>query len=140
MDAYLEGETGLTINKKLREKKKKHRSATALAIDHTMKRYNRLRHRCFPTDNWQQEPQNGAFNQDDFARRLKAALTQGGWKNTWRCFIRHLSHLGSHLPNRRAPTLANNVCDINIKEYFDSDAHIARLMRDDEHVQREEVD
>ena len=129
MDAYLEGETGLTVNKKLREKKKKHRSATALAIDHTMKRYNRLRHRCFPTDNWQQEPRNGAFNQDDFARRLKAALTQGGWKNTGRCFIRHLSHLGSHLPNRRLLPLSTM-----------SDAHIARLMREEEHVQREEVD
>ena len=124
MAAYTEGETGLTIDRKLREEKKKHRSAPALVIDHGLKRYNR--HRYFLGDRVRGDPV--VFTQSDYTKRLREALTQD-WVDKGRSLVRHLSHLGSHLPSLRAPTLA---MDREINDYFDNDTHIAVIMKEND--------
>lgn len=40
---YLEGETGLTVNKRMAELRKSHRGAACFEVDHSKKAYPRLR-------------------------------------------------------------------------------------------------
>ena len=40
---YLEGETGLTVNKRMAELRKSHRGAQMFEVDHSTKAYQRMR-------------------------------------------------------------------------------------------------